>query len=84
GSSIRDFKKATRDEDEEAKTASGNVKSVADDDAPVPALAAKSIVIDPKPTVSKSAVDMDDAMVSADSAGAPIRIGTTRKGYSRR
>jgi len=87
GSSIRDFKKATRDDDEGTKTASGNVKSVADDDAPVPALAAKSIVIDSKPTVSKSVVDMDDdamAVSAGDNGSAPIKVGTTRKGYSRR
>jgi sec-independent protein translocase protein TatA len=91
GSSIRDFKKATREDDEVGdgtKTAGGNVKSVADDDAPVHALAAKSIVIDPKPTASKSVVDMDDDDAMTVSAGgngnAPIKVGTTRKGYSRR
>ncbi len=88
GSSIRDFKKATRDDDEVGegtKTAGGNVKSVADDE-PVHALAAKSIVIDPKPTASKSVVDMDDddAMAVSGTGAAPIKVGTTRKGYSRR
>ncbi len=91
GSSIRDFKKATRDDDavgNGTKTADGNVKSVADDDAPVPALAAKSIVIDPKPTVAKSVVDMDDddamAVPVGGNGSAPIKVGTTRRGYSRR
>lgn len=90
GSSIRDFKRATRDDDEVGdgtKTAGGNVKSVADDDEPVHALAAKSIVIDPKPTVAKSVVDMDDDAVTVPAGGngsAPIKVGTTRKGYSRR
>ncbi len=91
GSSIRDFKKATKDDDEVGsgmKTADGNVKSVADDDAPVPALAAKSIVIDPKPTVAKSVVDMDDddamAVPMGGNSATPIKVGTTRRGYSRR
>jgi sec-independent protein translocase protein TatA len=90
GSSIRDFKKATRDDDEVGdgtKTAGGNVKSVADDDAPVHALAAKSIVIDPKPTASKSVVDLDDDAMTVPAGGngaAPIKVGTTRKSYSRR
>ncbi len=92
GSSIRDFKKATRDDDEVGsgmKTADGNVKSVADDDAPVPALAAKSIVIDPKPAVVRSVVDMDDnddamAIPVGGDGSAPIKVGTTRRGYSRR
>ncbi len=91
GSSIRDFKKATKDDDEVGegmKTAGGNVKSVADDDAPVHALAAKSIVIDPKPSVAKSVVDLDDddAMVApiGGNDSMPIKVGNTRKGYSRR
>lgn len=91
GSSIRDFKKATKDENavgDGIKTADGNVKSVADDDAPIHALAAKSIVIDPKPSVAKSVVDLDDDDVMAVPVGgsdaAPIAVGSTRKGYSRR
>jgi sec-independent protein translocase protein TatA len=92
GSSIRDFKRATRDDDEVGegtKTASGNVKSVADDDEPVAALPAKSIVIDPKPTSAKSVVDMDDddeamTVPAGGNGAAPIKVGTTRKGYSRR
>lgn len=93
GSSIRDFKRATKDDDEVGggtKTADGNVKSVADDDAPVHALAAKSIVIDPKPSVAKSVVDLDDddeAMavpVGGNGGSTPSKIGGTRKGYSRR
>ena len=92
GSSIRDFKKATRDDDEVGdgtKTAGGNVKSVADDDEPVPALAAKSIVIDPKPASAKSVVDMDDddeamTVPAGGNGAAPIKVGTTRRGYSRR
>ena len=90
GSSIRDFKRATRDDDEVPKAGSGNVKSVADDDMePVPALAAKSVVMETQPMMSsKRVVDLDDdAMaVPAGSANgsAPIKIGTTRKGYARR
>ncbi|MGI8688274.1 MAG: twin-arginine translocase TatA/TatE family subunit [Thermomicrobiales bacterium] len=91
GSSIRDFKKATKDDDEVGagmKTAGGNVKSVADDDAPVHALAAKSIVIDPAPSAAKSVVDLDDddamAVPVGGNGSAPIKIGGTRKGYSRR
>lgn len=94
GSSIRDFKKATRDDDDVpagAKTASGNVKSVADDDEPVAALPAKSVVIDPKPQAGRSVVDLDDDDALAVPAGnggaggaAPLKVGTTRKGYSRR
>jgi sec-independent protein translocase protein TatA len=93
GSSIRDFKKATREDDDDvstgAKTASGNVKSVADDES-IAALPAKSVVIDPAPSATRSVVDLDDddTMVSAGNGGmngsAPIRVGTTRKGYSRR
>lgn len=93
GSSIRDFKKATREDDDDvpagAKTASGNVKSVADDEQ-IAALPAKSVVIDPAPSATRSVVDFDDeeTMVSAGNSGmngsAPIRVGTTRKGYSRR
>ena len=95
GSSIRDFKKATREDDDDvpagAKTASGNVKSVADDE-PIAALPARSVVIDPKPSVnSRSVVDLDDDDTMAVPAGnggmggsAPIKVGTTRKGYSRR
>jgi sec-independent protein translocase protein TatA len=91
GSSIRDFKKATRDDDDVAgtKTTNGNVKSVADDEMqPVAALPAKSIVIDPQPTMNNRVVDMDDddGMVASagSTSGAPIKVGTTRKGYSRR
>ena len=94
GSSIRDFKKATREDDDDvpagAKTANGNVKSVADDE-PIPALAARSVVIDPKPSVARSVVDLDDDDTMVASAGSggmggatPIKVGTTRKGYSRR
>ena len=94
GSSIRDFKKATREDDDDvpagAKTASGNVKSVADDE-PIAALSARSVVIDPKPSSTRSVVDFDDDDTMAVPAGsggmsdaAPIKIGTTRKGYSRR
>jgi sec-independent protein translocase protein TatA len=94
GSSIRDFKKATREDDDDApagaKTASGNVKSVADDE-PIAALPAKSVVIDPKPSASRSVVDLDDDDTMAVPVGnggmsgsAPIKVGTTRKGYSRR
>lgn len=91
GSSIRDFKKATRDDDAVAgeKTAGGNVKSVADDDEPVAALPAKSVVIEPKPMASRSTVDLDEDDAMAVPAGgtngsAPFKVGTTRKGYSRR
>jgi sec-independent protein translocase protein TatA len=91
GSSIRDFKKATRDDDDVAgeKTSSGNVKSVADDDAPVAALPAKSVVLESRPMSSRSSVDLDDddTMVAAGGStngSAPIKVGTTRKGYSRR
>lgn len=90
GSSIRDFKKATRDDDEiaGAKTASGNVKSVADDDEPVPALTAKSVVIESQPSAGRSVVDLDDDAMAVPAGGisesAPIKVGTTRKGYSRR
>lgn len=91
GSSIRDFKKATKDDDAVAgeKAASGNVKSVADDDEPVAALPAKSVVIEPKPMASRSTVDLDEDDAMAVPAGgtngsAPIKVGTTRKGYSRR
>lgn len=89
GSSIRDFKRATRDDDADAagtKTASGNVKSVADDDEPLHALPAKSVVIE-KPVTAKSVVDFDDEPVSVSASGsdaAPIKVGTTRKGYARR
>jgi sec-independent protein translocase protein TatA len=93
GSSIRDFKKATREDDDVptgAKTASGNVKSVADDE-PIAALPAKSVVIDPMPSASRSVVDLDEDDTMAMPAGnggmsgsAPIKVGTTRKGYSRR
>lgn len=87
GSSIRDFKRATREDDEGTTTASGNVKSVADDDAPVAALPAKSVVIDAKPAATKSVVDLDDDAMAVPAGGngaAPIKVGTTRKGYSRR
>jgi len=91
GSSIRDFKKATKDDDEVAgeKTANGNVKSVADDDAPIAALPAKSVVIESTPMSSRSTVDLDDDAMAVPAGGgtngsAPIKVGTTRKGYSRR
>jgi len=92
GSSIRDFKKATRDDDDAVgtKTNSGNIKSVADDEMQsVAALPAKSIVIDPQPTMSNRVVEMDDddgmiASAGSTSSAAPIKVGTTRKGYSRR
>jgi sec-independent protein translocase protein TatA len=93
GSSIRDFKKATREDDDDvpagAKTASGNVKSVADDE-PIAALPAKSVVIDAKPSATRSVVDLDDDTMAVPagnggmSSSAPIKVGTTRKGYSRR
>ncbi len=91
GSSIRDFKRATRDDDEVGGKASanGNIKSVADDDddTVVHALPAKSVVVDSAPVASK--VNLDDEPVtvgaaqSAASAAAPVKIGTTRR-YSRR
>lgn len=90
GSSIRDFKRATREDGEDAagtKTASGNLKSVADDDdEPVHALPAKSVVIE-KPVASKSVVDFDDeplGVSTGSDTAAPIKVGTTRKGYARR
>jgi sec-independent protein translocase protein TatA len=92
GSSIRDFKKATREDDEitGATDKNGNVKSVADDDGEVVhALPAKSIVMESAPMARKQ-VDLDDEPVAVgasrgemDSA-APIKIGTTRRGYNRR
>ena len=92
GSSIRDFKKATRDDDEVsgASAKNGNVKSVADDDddAVVHALPAKSVVEESAPVMTKS-VDLDDEPVAvgatsvSTSASAPVKVGTTRR-YSRR
>ena len=91
GSSIRDFKKATRDDDEAGGKAdkNGNVKSVADDDdTVVHALPAKSVVAESAPMMTKS-VDLDDEPVAVGaarsdaSASTPVKIGTTRR-YSRR
>ena len=90
GSSIRDFKKATRDDDEVGVKAgtNGNVKSVADDedDTIVHALPAKSVVVESSATPSKSVMDFDDEPVGAvaSSGAEPIKVGTTRRGYSRR
>jgi len=95
GSSIRDFKQATRDEDTDGasnKTASGNVKSIADDgedDAPVrPAIPAYV------PSSVKSVADDEDESVTVaagttangvtNETGVPIKVGTTRKAYGRR
>ncbi len=94
GSSIRDFKQATRDDDDDGannKTASGNVKSIADDgedDAPVrPAIPAYV------PSSVKSVADDDEVVTVAagttangviNETGVPIKVGTTRKAYGRR
>src|SRR4051812_43243110 len=70
GSSIRDLKKATRDDEAGAKAGTnGNVKSVADDedDAVVHALPAKSVVVESAPLASK--VAMDDEPVTVGAAG---------------
>lgn len=91
GSSIRDFKKATRDDDGATKAANGNVKSVADvdgDDAVIHALPANSVVAESAPLMSKSA-DFDDEPVAVgagmgNGSSAPVKIGTTRKAYGRR
>jgi sec-independent protein translocase protein TatA len=90
GSSIRDFKKATRDDDEVtgSKDRNGNVKSVADDedDAVVHALPAKSVVVE-STTVASKRVDLDDEPVAVGASqatpSAPVKIGTTRR-YARR
>jgi sec-independent protein translocase protein TatA len=91
GSSIRDFKRATKDENADAeagtKTANGNVKSVADDAAePVHALPAQSVVMEAKPASAKSVVELDDEPVgvSAGNGAESVKIGNTRRGYSRR
>lgn len=91
GASIRDFKKATRDDDGETKAANGNIKSVADDgdDAVIHALPAKSVVAETAPLASKS-VDRDEepvavgAGISSGPVSTPVKIGTTRKAYGRR
>jgi sec-independent protein translocase protein TatA len=92
GSSIRDFKKATREDDEVGVKAgtNANVKSVADDedDMVVHALPAKSVVAESAPMTSKVALDDEPVTVGAAQSGtsatsAPVKIGTTRR-YSRR
>lgn len=89
GSSIRDFKKATRDDDGETKAASGNVKSVADDDgddAVVHALPAKSVVVESAP-LRRASVERDEepvAVGAGSGVSAPVKIGTTRRAYGRR
>jgi sec-independent protein translocase protein TatA len=90
GSSIRDFKKATREDDEVTggKDRNGNVKSVADDedDAVVHALPAKSVVVE-RTTVASKHVELDDEPVAVGTSqaapSAPVKIGTTRR-YARR
>ena len=96
GSSIRDFKRATRDEDDEEgmsnKTASGNLKSIADDgDDDVPVRTAIPAMV---PSSTRSMVDDENEAVTVpagrtmsgvvNETGVPIKVGTTRKGYGRR
>jgi sec-independent protein translocase protein TatA len=90
GSSIRDFKKATRDDDEVGGKAgtNGNVKSVADDDddTVVHALPARSVVTERAPMASKVNFGEEPITVGADRSdtdAAPVKIGTTRR-YTRR
>lgn len=96
GSSIRDFKRATKDEDEGQKD-TGPVKSVADDDEePVRvALPARSVVADAAPLrASHVSTDDEDEMVTVpagqsmsgvvNETGTAIKVGTTRKSYGRR
>ncbi len=99
GSSIRDFKRATKDEDEEAEKKAAPIKSVADDDivldSPAKQLAAKSVVEDAPLSARRSvAVDDDDDLVAVpagassssviNETGTTIKVGTTRKAYSAR